>query len=732
MRAAFRALAESRRIGEDQMKRRLALLISILYFVALAHAGGARALAQGASGGGGSAAQVLKLSVDATDAPRKLFRATEVIPAQPGPLTLYYPEWLPGEHGPTGPIINLSGLRFNAAGKSLQWRRDPVDMYAFHVDVPQGASSVEVSMEFLAPTFSGGFSSGSATTAHLAIYAWNWLLLYPQVAHTDDLPIDASIRLPAGWKYGTGLDTLSQTRGLILFKTASLTKIVDSPVLAGEYFRVLPLSTAKPAVEMDIAADSPSALEASPKFINAARKLVAEARALFGAEHYEHYNFLFTLSDRVAHFGLEHHQSNDSRVAERALLDETQGRLALGVLPHEYFHSWNGKYRRPAGLATSDYQKPMQGELLWVYEGLTEYYGNVLSARSGIWTPEEYRDELANVAANLGHRPGRTWRPLIDTTVAAQLLYNAPGEWEAERRSVDFYDEGELIWLDADTLIRQLTNGRRSLDDFCKRFHGGQTGAPEVRPYTFDDVVSTLNEVAPYDWRTFLNERLWSLDARAPLGGIERGGWRVTYDDTRSQHVEDLEDGRERVEMAYSLGMRLNTAGLVGDVVEGAPASSAGLSPGMTVVAVDGKAYTPAVLRDAVTASKTRKTPIQLLVNNEGALQTFSLDYHGGPVYPHLTRDNSKPDLLTHIITPLTGTSVGIADCDEFIEKYERCVKSKVPESARNIFSENLESMRANWRAAAATPKGRAALTQGCRSALEQARASLSTYGCAW
>jgi predicted metalloprotease with PDZ domain len=404
---------------------------------------------------------------------------------------------------------------------------------------------------------------------------------------------------------------------------------------------------------MDIAADSPAALEASPQFINSMRKLVAEARALFGAEHYEHYNFLFTLSDRVAHFGLEHHQSNDSRVAERALIDETQGRLALGVLPHEYFHSWNGKYRRPAGLATSDYQKPMQGELLWVYEGLTEYYGNVLAARSGIWTPEQYRDELANVAANYSHRPGRTWRPLIDTTVAAQLLYNAPGEWEAERRSVDFYDEGWLIWLDADTLIRQLTQGRRSLDDFCKRFHGGQTGAPEVRPYTFDDVVSTLNEVAPYDWRAFLNERLLSLDARAPLGGIERGGWRVTYDDTRSQHTEDFEDGRERVEMGYSLGLRLNTAGLVGDVIAGMPAAAAGLGPGMTVVAVDGKAYTPSVLRDAVTASKSRKTPIQLLVNNEGAMQTYSLDYHGGQQYPHLTRDNTKPDLLTQTITPL-------------------------------------------------------------------------------
>ena len=635
------------------MKRRLATLLSLLFFVALAHSVAGEALAQGGARGG-RAPQVVRLVVDATAAPRKLFRATETIPAQPGPLTLYYPSWLPGEHGPTGPIINLSGLRFTAGGKALQWRRDPLDMFAFHIEVPQGASAVEVSMEFLAPTFSGGFTSGSSTTSHLALYSWNWQMLYPAVAHSDDLMVDASIKLPAGWKYGTGLDTERESRGVVDFKTASLTKMVDSPVLAGEFFRVIPLSTERPAVEMAVAADSPAALEASPQFVNAMRRLVTEARALFGAEHYEHYTFLFTLSDRVAHFGLEHHQSNDSRVAERALLNEAAGRLALGVLPHEYVHSWNGKYRRPAGLATPDYQKPMQGELLWVYEGLTEYYGNVLAARCGLWTPEQYRDELASVAASLDQRPGRAWRPLIDTTVAAQLLYNAPSEWEAERRSVDFYDEGWLVWLDADTLIRQLTQGRRSLDDFVRRFHGGQTGGPEVKTYTFEDVVSTLNEVAPHDWRAFLNQRLWSLDARAPLGGVERGGWRLTYDAERGQRAQDAEDERERVEMAYSLGLRLNTEGLISDVLAGGPAAAAGLGPGMTVVAVDGRAFTPSVLRDAVTAAKTRRAPVQLLVNNEGAVQTYSLDYHGGERYPHLTRDGAKPDLLAQTIAPLT------------------------------------------------------------------------------
>ncbi len=630
------------------MSRRRALLLSVLSILVLVLVPTADGLAPAS---GAHAAPTIKITVDATEAPRKLFRAREVIPVSPGPLTLYYPKWIPGTHGPTGPIINLSGLKFTASGKTLPWRRDPVDMYAFHLDVPQGATTVEASLEFLAPTYDRGFSS---TTSHLFVFSWDWLLLHPPVAHTDDLMVDASLRLPSGWKFGTGLTVKRESEGEVNFRAASLTTLVDSPVLAGEYFRAIPLSTAKPAVEMTIAADSPAALEASPQFTDAMRKLVDEAKALFGAEHYEHYNFLFTLSDRVAHFGLEHHQSNDSRVAERALIDEAQGRLALGVLPHEYVHSWNGKYRRPTGLATPNFQTPMHGEMLWVYEGLTQYYGNVLAARSGLWTPEQYVDTLAQAAAGLDHTPGRLWRPLIDTTVAAQLLYTAPREWSAERRGTDFYNEGLLIWLDADTLIRQLTSGQRSLDDFCRRFYGGPAGPPVVKTYTVDDVVATLNEVAPYDWRTLFNQRLYTTDFHAPLEGIERGGWRLTYDAARGQRIKDVEAARERVEMSYSLGIQLDTEGLITDVIPGMPAADATLGPGMTVVAVDGKAFSPDALRDAVSAAKTSKGPIQLLVNNEGALINYPIDYHGGERYPHLVRDGAKPDLLSQTIAPRT------------------------------------------------------------------------------
>ncbi|HXT43345.1 MAG TPA: hypothetical protein VN748_04400 [Pseudonocardiaceae bacterium] len=629
------------------MSRRLAVLLSVLSILALTTAGLAHA-------SGARAPHIITLAVDATDAPGKLFHAREVIPANSGPLTLYYPKWIPGEHGPTGPIINLAGLRFKAGGESLTWRRDPVDMYAFHLDVPQGATTIEADLEFLAPTFAGGFTSGSSTTSHLAVFAWNWILLSPPVPHTDDLLFDASLRLPAGWRYGTALSVQQESHGEVKFRTVSLTTLIDSPVLAAQYFRRFPLSAGKPPVEMDVAADSPAALDASPQFTDAMRKLVEEAEALFGAEHYDHYNFLLTLSDHVAHFGLEHHQSNDSRVAERALIDEAQGRLALGVLPHEYVHSWNGKYRRPAGLATPNPQTPMQGEMLWVYEGLTQYYGNVLAVRSGLWTPQQYEDTLAQAAANLDHTPGRLWRPLIDTTVAAQLLYQAPPEWSAERRGTDFYNEGVLIWLDADTLIRQLTSGQRSLDDFCRRFHGGQTGPPAVKPYTFDDVVATLHEVAAYDWQGFLNQRLYSTDGHAPLGGIERGGWRLTYNAEQGQRIQDLEAARKQVEMGFSLGLRLNTDGLITDVIPGTPAAQADLGPGMTVVAVDGNGFSPDILRDAVSTARTSNKPMQLLVNNEGALITYPIAYHGGQQYPHLVRDGAKPDSLSQIIAPLT------------------------------------------------------------------------------
>jgi predicted metalloprotease with PDZ domain len=600
------------------------------------------------------AAGPITLTVDATEAPRKLFHAQMRVPVSPGPLTLVYPKWIPGEHGPTGPIINLAGLKFVAGGKTIPWRRDDVEMYAFHLEIPAGAKELEISLDFLSPTFAGGFTAGASTTSHLAIVTWNQLLLYPEGSNISEVTFKANLDLPAGWKFGTSLPIEKQAASKVDFAPVSLERLVDSPVLTGEYFLVIPLAT-NPANEIDIAADNRADLDINAELTTTLKRIVSEATTMFGATHYTNYHFLLTLSDHTAHFGLEHHESNDSRVAERSLLDDALRDVSLGVLPHEFVHSWNGKYRRPAGLATMNYQEPMKGELLWVYEGLTEYLGNLFAVRSGLWTEQQYRDHLAEVAADLDHRPGRIWRPLIDTTIAAQLLYGAPQEWNSLRRGVDFYDEGWLIWLDVDTKIRELTSGAKSLDDFCKRFHGAPSTAPMVKTYTFDDVVATLNQVAPFDWRSFLLTRLNSTDFHAPLGGIERSGWKLAYQTTPNGFLKDAEQVRKLTEMSYSIGLELNEDGRIADVIEGSASSKAGIGPGMKVIAVNGKAYSVEILRDAVKATTDPKQRhIDLLIDNEGHIESHQLTYGDGERYPVLEREANKPDVLSKIMTPLT------------------------------------------------------------------------------
>ncbi|MEA2562917.1 MAG: hypothetical protein QOH06_4421 [Acidobacteriota bacterium] len=595
-------------------------------------------------------AQPIELSLDARDVARKLLHAKMRLPASPGALTLVYPKWLPGEHGPTGPITDLVGLQFSAGGKPVAWQRDPVDMYAFHVDVPAGADAVEVAFDFLSPSTPRGFSSAASATPHLAMLTWNQVLLYPQGAKSDEVKFKPSLRLPAGWKYGTSLVTTRESAEGIELAPVSLTELVDSPVLTGEYFRVVPLGGPGGNVELDIAADSAAALAISPELTEQLRRLVVEADALFGGRYFERYRFLLTLSDHVAHFGLEHHQSNDTRMAERALVDDTLRRLSIATLSHEYVHSWNGKHRRPTGLATPNYQEPMQGELLWVYEGLTQYLGYLLAARSGMWTAPQYHERLARVAAELDRRPGRAWRPLADTGVAAQLLYGAPDAWASYRRGTDFYNEGWLIWLDVDTLIRQETKGRRSLDDFCRSFLGGAGGPPRVETYTLDDVIKALDGVHSYDWRTFLMDRVTSTGDHAPLGGVERGGYRLVFNDVRNEYLKDLEDGEAGLtDAAFSIGLRINAEGEVQDAIPGSPAYVAGVAPGMKVIAVNGRRFSTDVLHDAL---KLTGATLTLLIENQEFFTQVSFPYEGGMKDPHLERDDSKPELLDQILAP--------------------------------------------------------------------------------
>jgi len=615
-----------------------ALMFSILIFISGLYAA--------------PAPPTISIALDATDAPRKSFHAQLTIPASPGTLTLYYPKWIPGEHAPSGPIIDLTGLKFTANGQLLKWRRDLIDMYALHVEVPAGVQEVHANLDYLSPAvLESGFTAGSSATDKLAIISWNQVLLYPKGWTADQILYSPSIRIPQGWKFGTPLPVSSQSGGEIRFAPVSLYTLVDSPIVTGEYMKVVPLNAGQtPPVEMDVVADSMTALNPPQDVWDDYSNLVKQATTLFGATHYRDYHFLFTLSDHVAHFGLEHHESNDSRTSERTLIDPQLRMEHASLLSHEYVHSWNGKYRRPADLTTPDYQQAMQDDLLWVYEGLTEYLGAVLSARSTLWTPDQFRDDLARVAAQLDHRPGRTWRNLQDTADAASLLYYAPKEWESWRRETDYYDEDELNWLWVDSIIRTQTGGKKSIDDFCRLFHGAPSTPPTVKTYAFDDVMNALNQIASYDWRGFWTERLTNHGPGAPLGGIEASGWKLTYDENRSDMMRAWEDDHREINASFSIGLIVKDDGAIEDTIEGMDAARAGIGPGMKILAVNGRRFTFDVFRDALHEGMSSSQPLQLLVENTDYFRTYSLDYHGGEKYPHLVRDEAKPDQLSEII----------------------------------------------------------------------------------
>jgi predicted metalloprotease with PDZ domain len=598
----------------------------------------------------------IALTVDATRAPEKLLQTRMTMPVKPGPLTLYYPKWIPGMHTPSGPIGNVAGLKFTANGKTLPWRRDLLDVFTFHLDVPEGMGSLEVAFDYIEPG-GGGFSMAASATDKLVIISWNANVFYPAGVPAEEITYKPTLRLPSGWKFGTALPIENAEGNEVAFKPVSLDRLVDSPVLAGEYYRAVDITPPGEPVhhEIDLVADSAAALAMSPELQKSFTNLVTESGKLFGARHYREYHFLLTLSNHVAHFGLEHHDSNDSRGGERALLTPPAQRGVGGLLAHEFAHSWSGKFRRPADLSTPYPQAAMKTDLLWVYEGLTSYLGPLLAARSGLWTPEQYREDLAGTAAEMGPgRPGRTWRPLQDTADAIPGMSFGRGGWADWGRSSDYYPEGDLLWLEVATLIHNQSHGQKSFEDFCHLFYGGPNNGPELKTYTFEDLVRTLQEVVPYDWASFFHERLTSTSPEAPVGGIEAGGWKVEYSEKPPEPARPASAGfGEGVNATYSLGLRLGSDGAVQGSIVGGPAFKAGITPGMRVVAINDRAFTPELLRDALKASKSSDQPIRLLVLNDDYYKTCSIDYHGGERFPHLVRVESKPDLLDDLAKPL-------------------------------------------------------------------------------
>jgi len=600
------------------------------------------------------AAEPIRLYVDAAQAPQKIYHVKETIGATPGPFSFVYPKWIPGFHGPVGPLTNFVNVRLTANGASLPWRRDLVDFYAMNTIVPPGADSIDIAFDIIG-TQGASTEIDVPSTANIVNIQWSSFLVYPRGGVADTTMFTPSIRLPSSWRFGTALRQLTMANDTVSFEPISLTRLVDSPLDAAAYFREIDLGPGEtPAHYLDLFADSPAALEIAPAQLEGYRHLVHEGPALYGDRHYNSYHFLLTLSEEIGFEGIEHHESSDNRAPEKFASDAKTFVGSADLLPHEYSHSWNGKYRRPADLLTPDFQTPEKTDLLWVYEGLNQYLGEVLTARSRLVTPQEARETLAIDAAGQDSREGRKWRSLRDVADEAPVLYVSSGRFSSLRRSAgDFYAEGALIWLEADTIIRRQTNGRKSLDDFCHIFHGGPSTGPMVKPYALSDVLAALNQVAPYDWAGFFAHRIDVPTQHAPLGGIEQSGWRLVYKEKPSSVFSAQQDKNSN--FLYSLGFVVdNDSGEIGDVIPSSPSGTAGMAPGMKLLAINGRKWTTDLLHIALKQAKSSREPIELLVASADFYKTLRVTYSGGDRYPTLERTPGDRDVLSQIFAPKT------------------------------------------------------------------------------
>lgn len=590
---------------------------------------------------------VLRIDVDARDIGRRIFKVKATIPAKPGPLTLLYPQWLPGAHSPSGPIDKLAGLVVTANGTPLHWTRDPYDVYAFKVDVPAGATEVVAEFKFLSSQ--GGSQGRVVMTPEMLNLQWNANSLYPAGVITRNLQAQASVTLPKGWNYATALETERRDGDTVVFKPISYDHLVDSPLFAGRYYQQYDLDPgATVPVRLNVFADDAKSLVAKPEQLKAHRALVQQIHKLYGARHFDRYDFLLALTSKLGGIGLEHQRSSENSAEPGYFTEWDKNWLGRDLLPHEFNHSWNGKYRRGADLTTPNFNVPMGDSLLWLYEGQTQFWGQVLAARSGLWSEQQTRETLANVAATYDRgRPGLAWRALQDTTNDPTIAQRRALAFRNYQLSEDYYSGGQMVWLDVEGKLRALTGNKRSLDDFAKAFFGINDGDWNVNPYTFDDVVRTLNGIAPFDWAGFLRER---LDGHGSLtGGLDAAGWKLVYTETPSEAVKAQETRASGINLTYSLGLSVANSGVLTDVLWDSPAFNAGLTPGMTVLAVNGRVYKGETLKEAVTTAKTDKAPITLLVRSFDRIDTVTLDYHGGLLYPSLERIAGKPDRLAEL-----------------------------------------------------------------------------------
>lgn len=597
-------------------------------------------------------ADTVALTVRLPEPGQKILYVDEVMPVRPGPLTLYYPKWIPGDHSPDGPIEQVMGLEFEAGGQRIAWQRDELGRFAFHLTVPAGVHQLDIRFQF---------PSRDRVTTKLIDLTWDHVALYQAGYPTKVQMYQPTLVIPAEWRYASALLTDRRDGERISFKPVPFNTLVDSPVIAGKYFRQIDLTPAGSPVHRYLAmvGDDAKAIAISDKQAEGFHRLIEQAQALFHSHHYDSYHLLLTLSDHTAVGGLEHHQSSDdkARSGSKMFADADHFMLDGSLLPHEYTHSWNGKFMRPAGLWQPDFEQPEKPKLLWVYEGLTVYLGDTLTARSGLWSPQTWRDVLAYRASAMAHRTGREWRPLVDTTIAVD--YSAPSAWANWRRQNDFYREGELLWLAVDMKIRDLSHDKRSIDDFAREFFGIDNGSFVTHTYTFDDVVAALDKVQPYDWAKFLHGWVDGTGEQVPLlSGIEASGWRLVYTDQPSAYQKALENigpgelEGKGINAMPSVGMFLDKDGKVVDVLWNGPAFKAGLAPGMKLVSIDGRPFSAQVLRDAIAQAQQNSKPIQMRAQNDGDVDPYTVHYQGGLKYPHLIRVEGKTDYLQQVLAP--------------------------------------------------------------------------------
>ncbi|MHC3126866.1 peptidase M61 [Brevundimonas sp. GN22] len=595
----------------------------------------------------------IELWVDASDIDRRIMSVRQTIPVtQSGPMVLFYPQWIPGNHGPVGPVSQVANLQFSANGQRIEWVRNTLQPWAYQIEVPQGADKVDVSFQWLTPIES---SQGRiVVTPEMLNHQWEKAVLYPAGYRSSHIGFLPRLKLPEGWGYSGALKVEGNIDGYLQLEPINLEHLADSPVFAGKHFAQYDLDpNGRSPVYLNVVGDSAEMVKIKDEHLAQHRNLVRQADLLFGARHYDRYDFLLAVTDKLGGIGLEHQRSSENSVDTKYFTDPTGTIADRDLLGHEYTHSWNGKWRRPADQMTANLNEPLQNSLLWVYEGQTQYWGLVLTARAGLMTKEEALGVMANNAAQYSTTPARAWRAMQDTTNDPIIQQRRPSPWPSVQRSEDYYREGSLVWLDADTLIREKTNGRKSLDDFAKAFFGIEDGNWEAKPYTFEDVVTALNGVVAHDWATFLRERVDAVgpDAPAPINGFEQGGYRLVWKDTPNAYMSQLNKELGRMDFTYSLGFQMNKSNRITSVVWNGPAFQQGLTAGWELVAVNNVAASEDALKKAVTAAKDGSSPITLILKQGDRFKTVNFDYRDGLRYPHLERIAGTPDRLGDILT---------------------------------------------------------------------------------